>query len=487
MDYINRKIANKIERPIKVMQFGEGNFLRAFADYMIDVANEKGVFDGDIVIVKPTDRGHLDAIKRQECMYTVCLRGMVDGSPKEYSRVVTSVADAVEAYCEYDKFMALAKIDTLRFVISNTTEAGIVYDENDVFDMCPPRSFPGKLTKFLHTRYVEFDGAPEKGLVMLPVELIDDNGIKLKECVMKYIEEWKLSDEFRAWVDRSCIFASTLVDRIVTGYPRDEAKRLCAEYGYRDDLIASGEPFSLWVIEAPSDISNELPLHKANLPVIYTNDHHPYKQRKVRILNGAHTSFSLASYLCGNDYVLLSMEDALVSQYIRETIFDEIIPTLNLEKKELEEFAKDVLMRFANPFVKHEHLSIALNSVSKWRARCLPSLLDYVRIKKSLPKNLTFSLAALLQFYTGSEIRDGALIGHRGNEEYRIVDDANNLNCFKEKSQLSCDEYVRAVLSNEKMWGMNLESVEGLTENVIEILRDIRENGIRSAMEKLMK
>jgi len=485
MEYLSKAKTGKKDRPVKVLQFGEGNFLRAFVDYMIDIANERGEFDGDIVLVKPIEFGSLERFHKQECQYTVQLRGIQDGEAKKINRVVTSVTDVVDAYSEYEKYNDYAKLDTLRFIVSNTTEAGIVYDESDQFNLCPPLSYPGKLTKFLYTRFTEFNGAMDKGLVMLPVELIDDNGLHLKECVLKQIDNWNLSEDFKNWVENACVFTSTLVDRIVTGYPRDEAEELCKEFGYNDELIVTGEPFALWVIETPKDISDELPLPKAGLPVIYTDDHHPYKQRKVRILNGAHTSFVLASYLCGNDIVLQSMNDELVLDYIKKTIYEEIIPTLTLPKSELEEFAEAVLTRFNNPFVKHAHLSISLNSVSKWRARCMPSFLGYIEKEGKVPAHLAFSLAALMAFYTGSEIRDKALIGHRGEEEYQILDDGAVLEFFKINSGKPVAEYVHNVLANEDFWGQDLSKLDGVESLIVSYVDSIRTNGMRSTMEKV--
>lgn len=485
MELLSRQKTGKKERPIKVLQFGEGNFLRAFVDYMIDIANEKGVFDGDIVLVKPIEFGTLDRFHDQECQYTVQLRGIVDGEPKRINRIVTSVADVVDAYNEYEKYADFARLDTLRYIVSNTTEAGIVYDETDRFESNPPKTYPGKLTKFLYERYRHFNGAQDKGLVMLPVELIDDNGIHLKECVLKFARLWKLEDAFTAWINDACVFTSTLVDRIVTGYPRDEAEELCKEFGYQDNLIVTGEPFALWVIESAKDISEEFPLPKAGLPVIFTDNQKPYKQRKVRILNGAHTSFVLASYLCGNDIVLESMNDKLILDFIKATIFDEVIPTLTLPKKELDEFAEAVLTRFNNPYVKHAHLSISLNSVSKWRARCMPSFLGYVEKEGKLPAHLTFSLAALMAFYTGTEIRDKALIGHRDGQEYNIMDDAPVLAFFAENSSREPKEYVHAVLANTDFWGQDLSAVAGAEEAIVSYLTDIRNVGMRKTMEKV--
>ena len=255
MEVLNKAMTGKKERPIKVVQFGEGNFLRAFVDYMIDIANEQGKFDGDIVLVKPIDFGNLESFHRQDCQYTVSLRGNVNGEGRIIDRVVTSVADAVDAIHEYEKYMALAEIETLRFVVSNTTEAGIVYDASDRFEMNPPATFPGKLTKFLYHRFETFGGDRGKGLVMLPVELIDDNGIMLRKCVMQQIENWGLSGEFKAWVEEACVFASTLVDRIVTGYPRATEQEEWEKLGYEDRIMVTGEPFALWVIESDRDIS----------------------------------------------------------------------------------------------------------------------------------------------------------------------------------------------------------------------------------------
>ncbi len=485
MEVLNKKMTGKKERPIRVVQFGEGNFLRAFVDYMIDIANEQGKFDGDIVLIKPIEFGNLDNFHNQDCQYTVSLRGMVDGEAKILNRQVTSVADAVDTYNDYDKFMGLAELDTLRFVVSNTTEAGIVYDDSDKFESKPPKTFPGKLTKFLHHRFEAFQGDMSKGLVMLPVELIDDNGIMLKKCVMQLIDLWGLGEEFKKWVDEACIFTSTLVDRIVTGYPRDNIEEEWQKLGYEDRIMVTGEPFALWVIESSKDISREFPLPDAGLPVIFTDNQKPYKQRKVRILNGAHTSFVLASYLCGNDIVKESMDDPDIKNFMVKTIFDEVIPTLTLPEAELKEFAEAVIGRFNNPYVKHALLSISLNSVSKWRARCMPSLLGYVDKFGKLPAHLTFSLAALMAFYHGTEIRDKALIGHRDGQEYNILDDMPVLEFFRDNCEKDSRTFVTAFLGNESFFGQNLNEVPGLTEAVAGYLDDIKANGMRAALCKI--
>ena len=489
MELLQRSRTGKKERPIRVLQFGEGNFLRGFVDYMIDIANEKGLFDGDIVLVKPIEYGTLERFHNQECQYTVSLRGIVDGEATVLNRIVTSVADVVAAHEEYEKYSNYAKLDTLRYIVSNTTEAGIVYDENDKLEMNPPKSFPAKLAKFLYERYKHFDGALDKGLVMLPVELIDDNGIHLRECVLKQADNWNLEEGFKKWLDEACVFTSTLVDRIITGYPKDEEEKLWEEWGYRDELIVTGEPFALWVIESAKDISGELPLDKAlqdmsGMQVIFTDNQKPYKQRKVRILNGAHTSFVLASYLAGNDIVLESMKDELVFKFMKETIFDEVIPTLTLPKQELEDFANAVITRFNNPYVKHALLAISLNSVSKWRARCMPSFLGYVEQTGKLPAHLTFSLAALMAFYQGTELREKALIGHRDGKEYQIMDDAAVLEFFAKNTGTDTKQFVASFLSNEEFFGDELGKVEGLADAVAGYLDEINDKGMRKTMEE---
>ncbi len=475
MDRMNAGLISRTEREIKVLQFGEGNFLRAFADYMIDIMNERGTFDGNIAIVKPIEFGDLEKFKEQDCNYTVLLRGKTDSGEYIEKRVITSVADAVDCYGEYERYAAYAKLPSLRFVISNTTEAGIVYDESDSINLNPPKSYPGKLTKLLYERYKAFDGAPDKGLVMLPVELIDDNGIMLKKCVMSQIANWNLPGDFVRWVDEACIFTSTLVDRIVTGYPRNEAEKIWDEFGYEDKLMVTAEPFALWVIESAKDISEEFPLVKTGLPVIFTDNQKPYKQRKVRILNGAHTSFVLYSFLCGHDTVLESMQDEKIAAFMHETVYDEIIPTLDLPKEDLLEFADAVKNRFENPFIRHELLSIALNSVSKWRARCLPSVIEYYNRFKKIPKNLAFSLAALLRFYKSNERGDSCLVGHRGGETYLIRDDAAVLDFFAASYGSEPKELVDRYIEFEKdaFSKMDPEGLEAFKAAVTEAYKEL--------------
>lgn len=484
MDRLSAAMFPAAARPVKVLQFGEGNFLRAFVDYFIDIANEKTDFNGAVVLVKPIPFGSLDMFHAQDCRYTVLLRGLVDGAPVEQSRLVTSVADAVDAYGEYAKYAEYAKCETLRFIVSNTTEAGIVLKEDDDFAACPPVSFPGKLCKFLYERAEHFDYAQDKGLIMLPVELIDDNGIMLKKCVKALAKIWNLGDKFDQWLDSACVFTSTLVDRIVTGYPRDEVQPIWEKLGYEDRTLVTAEPFGLWVIESDRDISAELPLPQCGLPVIYTDNQKPYKQRKVRILNGAHTSFVPAAFQCGHDIVLQAMDDPLILTFMQRTLYDEVIPTLSLPREDLLAFAEAVTGRFKNPYIKHALLSICLNSVSKWRARCMPSLLGYVEKTGELPAHLTFSLASLMSLYRGGTLADGKLNCKRSEETYTLQDDAAVLEFFAATGDLTPRAQVEAFLSNEAFFGTELCRVPGLIDSVAASLEDIIAKGMRAVLEE---
>ncbi len=490
MKLLNKQLSKAKERPIKVVQFGEGNFLRGFCDYMIDLANEQGDFDGAVALVQPIPSGMKDMFEKQECQYTLQLRGIIDGKESKKTRVITACQEIVSPFEQYDRYLRLATMASVRFVISNTTEAGIVYHEEDELEEKLNNTFPAKLTQFLYARYNYFEGDITKGIIVLPVELIDDNGSVLEWCVKKYIEKWELEKEFSSWLDDSCEFANTLVDRIVTGYPHDDIKELWTEAGYQDNLYNTAEHFALWVIETKKDISKEFPLdkvmaNKEGMDVIFTDNQKPYKQRKVRILNGAHTSFVLMSYLKGNNTVKESMDDDAVRRFMVSTIYDEIIPTLDLEQEELETYARAVVDRFNNPFIKHELLSISLNSVSKWRARCLPSLKEYVKLYGKLPPHLVYSLAALIDFYKGDNIKDGVLIGYRNEETYRIKDDLSVLDFFKQSNRLSPKDLVPMYLSKKSFHGEDLNRIEGLTDAVIYYLEIIRKNGIGSSLKEI--
>jgi len=455
---------NLTQNPERVLQFGEGNFLRAFADFFIDELNEKSMFNGSIVIAQPIAHGLADKLSQQDCLYTAILRGIENGKPVDRRRIVSSISRALNPYANFEDYFACAKNPDLRFVISNTTEAGITYVPADKLDDKPQSSFPGKVTSFLYERYKAFSGAADKGLIFIPCELIDDNGDALKQTVIQHADNWGLPGEFKQWVNTSCEFTNTLVDRIVTGYPKDEIETLTAELGYKDELIVTGEIFHFFAIQARKEwmpvLEAELPLPKFGLNVVYTEDVTPYKQRKVRILNGAHTMSVLAAYLAGKETVGEMMEDPRIIKYLQDGIYNEIIPTLDLDKADLESFAASVFDRFKNPHIKHFLLSIALNSVSKFKARVLPSILEYHKRVGGLPKNLTFSLAALIAFYKGDKANDDACV----------------LEFFKEVWQ--GDNVVEKVCSNVEFWGADLTAIPGLVEKVEADLQNILQGEI---------
>lgn len=383
-----------------VMQFGEGGFLRGFVDYFFHKLNEKGLYDGKIVVVQPIEKGMCQMLADQDCKYNLFLRGLQDGEVVNEHTCVTSISRALNPYTQYEDYIALAENPDLRVIVSNTTEAGIEYLGTENLSDMPPKSYPAKLTQFLYKRFQ----TGLKGFIILPCELIDNNGTNLKECVDKYADLWNLGDDFKAWLSSDNDFCNTLVDRIVTGYPREEAKELCEQIGYTDQLIDTAEIFHLWVIEGHHE--DELPFNKAGYNIVWTDDAKPYKKRKVRILNGGHTSMVLGAYLYGMTTVGECLKDETVSAFLKTCLFDEIVPTLGNTETD-KNFASAVLERFANPFIKHQLLSIALNSVSKFQVRVLPTILEYKEQFGSYPKALTCSMAALIAFYRTDDANDG--------------------------------------------------------------------------------
>ncbi len=378
----------------KVLQFGEGGFLRGFADWMLQKVNESTDFCGKAVVVQPIEQGLCDALSSQDCKYTHICRG---SEGVEVTKI-DAISRCVKPYEDFEAYISLADNPDLRFVISNTTEAGITFDERDSLNDTPPSSFPAKLTALLLRRYQK----GLRGFVFLPCELIDRNGDNLKKCVLKYAEHWKLEAGFANWIEKDNIFCNTLVDRINTGYPKGEA--VCDEYS--DPMLNTSEYYHLWVIEGYPELFTELPFDKCGLNVIVTNELERYRTRKVRILNGAHTSLVPYALLSGLDTVGSCMKDDSMLAHIKACVFDEIIPTLNLPEDELKEYADNVMIRFSNPYINHYLSSIALNSVSKFKVRVLPSILEYIKRYEKMPNNLIFSFAKLIDFYRTDMVND---------------------------------------------------------------------------------
>ena len=437
----------------RVIQFGEGGFLRGFVDYFLYKLNEKEVWEGKVVVVQPIERGMCDLLSSQNCEYNLYLRGIENGETVNERTHIDVISRCVNPYTEFDAYMELAANPDMRFIISNTTEAGIEYLGTEKLTDCPAKSYPAKLTQLLYKRYEL--GLP--GFILIPCELIDNNAGFLKEYVLKYAELWELPEGFIKWINEECDFCNSLVDRIVTGYPRDEAEELWKEIGYQDNCLDTAEIFHLWVIEGHHE--DELPFNKAGYNIVWTDDVKPYKKRKVRILNGGHTSMVLGAYLYGLTTVGECLKDETVSAFLKKCIFDEIVPTLGNTETDIN-FGKAVLERFANPFIKHQLLSIALNSVSKFQVRVLPTILEYKEKYGAYPPALTFSMAALIAFYRTDNANDG-------EEIMKFMKDAS----------------VADIMAREDYWGGD---ITGMTEMVENYYNLIQEKGMKAAYEQVL-
>lgn len=420
---------NKPKRTERIIQFGEGGFLRAFVDWIVQLTDEKTDFDASAVVVQPIEKGMCDMLEKQNCVYTLIMRGLKDGVPTVDKKVIDCISRTVQPYRDFDEYLKLAEDPDFRFIVSNTTESGIAFDDSDRPDNAPNITFPAKVTMLLKKRF----DLGLNGFIFLPCELIEKNGQTLKKYVLEYAKLWNFGTDFEKWVESENIFCNTLVDRIVTGYPRDEK----IDLGYEDNMLDTSEIFHLWVIEAKDDeqkiLKNEFPFEKAGLNIIVTNNLDRYRTRKVRILNGAHTSMIPYALLSKIETVGECMKDEKMSKFVKECVFDEIIPTLDLPKDELIDYANNVFERFSNPYIKHMCSSIALNSVSKFKVRVLPSILEYIKRKGEMPKRLLFSFARLIEFYKTDMPND----------------DKDVMKFMKESD-------AKTILSNEKLWGEDL-------------------------------
>ena len=472
--------------PEKVMQFGEGVFLRAFTNYWFDVANEKAGWNGKCVIVKPRT-GHSEICRQlneQDGLYTLYLRGRENGKVVNQKRVISSVSRCLNPYVgsDFEAMMDLAVSDDLEYVVSNTTEAGIVFHPGCRLEDRPCESFPGKLTQVLYARYK----AGKPGLVILSCELIDNNGKELQNCVVRHSKQWGLESGFLQYINEQCLFCSTLVDRIVTGKVRDAAEqaRLDEENGYRDAVVNLSETFGVWNIEGPAWLEEKLPFKAAGLNCPVVPDVTPYKKRKVRILNAAHTAIVLGAYLSGYEIVRDSVQNEIICGYMNKMIHEEAIPTLPLDKDDLLDFANAVSDRFNNPFIDHSLLSISLNSTSKWQGRILPSLHTYSEQFGELPVCMVMSFAAYLAFYSGdiqARMEEGIVNRRPNGDLYTVSDDSWVLDFFWKHIKDDEAALVHAVMKNERMWGMDLTTIPGFEAATVTNLKKIREEGILAA------
>lgn len=436
-----------------VIQFGEGGFLRGFADYFLQKLKEKELFDGSVVIVQPIEKGMCEILEQQNCEYNLFLRGIDHGEVVDEHTHIDVISRCINPYRDFDSYRKLAENPDFRFIVSNTTEAGIVFEADNKFEDAPAKSFPGKLTQLLYRRYE----LGLNGFIILSCELIDHNGEELEACCQQYADLWNLGEAFKAWMKSENDFCSTLVDRIVTGFPRDEHAELCERIGEQDNMMDTAEIFHLWVIQG--DHEEELPLQKAGFNVVWTDNVDPYKKRKVRILNGAHTSMVLGAHLYGLETVGECLKDERVSAFLRKCIFEEIIPTIG-DTEDNRKFGAAVLERFSNPFIRHLLLSIALNSVSKFKARVIPTILEYKEQNNTCPEALTFSLAALIAFYKTD-----------------AADDGEEIMAFMKTAS------VAEILAKEEYWGQSLSDMLPVVETWFDCIQN---QGMAAAYDRLL-
>lgn len=480
MQTLSKKIYNKPERKIKIMQFGEGNFLRAFVDWFIQDLNDKGALDAGVVVVQPMPFGRVKELAAQDGLYTLRLEGIDNGKNVKSSRVIDVIGDCVDPFTEYEKFLKYGESEDLQVIVSNTTEAGIAVDPSDTdFTRCP-KSYPGKLLALLKRRYDFFNGDLSKGLAIVPCELIDDNGDELFRCLTELAKINKMDEKFIRWLGEANGFTSTLVDRIVPGYPKNEIAEIQKETGYTDNNVVKGEIFHLWVLKKQPLVQKYLPADKTGLNAIFADDIHPYKQRKVKILNGSHTAMVPIAYLCGIDTVGEAVNDGDIGRFVREFVFEEVNPTINLPADQMTAFANSVIERYKNPYIRHELMSIALNSTTKFRTRLLPTLLDYVKIKGELPKRLLFAFAALVHFHRGV----------RGEQKIALNDDPALLARWAELWAGFDGDYAQLAkdaLSWAEAWGMDMNTVHPeITATVAKYLQAIADKGMREALKELL-
>ncbi|MDR7670024.1 tagaturonate reductase [Bacillus altitudinis] len=475
MRRLSKDVYPVAEYPETILQIGEGNFMRGFMNWQIQKLNDCTDFKGRAVVVPPR-KGSVTALNEQDGLYTLCIQGFHDQKEMNERIVIQSISRGISTYTDYEAFLHVAESPDVRFVFSNTTEAGLVLRKEDRLEDRPQASFPGKLTAFLYHRFKAFSGDEKKGLIILPCELIEQNGDRLREYVITMAAEWNLPPDFVAWVKEANTFCNTLVDRIVPGFSQKAAETVQKEEGYIDELLVTAEYYHLFVIEAPPFVQKELPFQEAGLNVLFVEDIAPYRMSKVRILNGAHTAMVPIAYSCGLDTVKKAVDDEHVGVFIRRMLEEEVLPGLPLPEEELLLYTQSVWDRFCNPFVKHQLLDIALNGVSKFRARILPSLLDYIELKKQLPTKLMFSLSSLIYFYQvhADQIKDDESVMTFMKEAWEEVDHSYEL-------------MVDQLLSNEVLWGMDLTRIAGLTGAVAEQLTFIHENGMRAAVHQILQ
>ncbi len=451
---------------IKILQYGEGNFLRTFVDVYFDTLNKNGQGGYAVNIVKPITFGTLERFEKQKNKYHIVLRGMENGETVENVYKVDSLEKVIDPFTDYESYIALAKDSDLKIIVSNTTEAGICFNTDDKMDGFDGITYPAKLTKFLYERF----NAGLEGVYLLPVELIDNNANELKKCVDKYIELWRLPADFKAWNDKQNFYCNTLVDRIVSGYPRDEETKAHLEQliGEKDELMSIGEPFGLWAVEKKGNIAEYVKEGVHNIEVVLTNDIGYYKKRKVRVLNGSHTNLVPTALMLGAVTVYDCMVDEKLSAFVENTLKDEIIPYVSNDITATTAFANSVKDRFMNPFLNHQLVSISLNSISKWRARVLPSFKDYYAEYGKIAPNLTVGFSYLMALYSSVEKYGEKYVVKVPNREIELKDDLPYLEYFANKNSIA------EFMADESVWGEDLTSYADFADKVQENVEKIK-------------
>ncbi len=478
MKALNRQNVSASQYPERIIQFGEGNFLRAFVDWIVWNMNKKADFNSSIVVVQPIENGMVDMLNAQDCLYHLNLQGLDKGKQVDSIDLIDVISRGLNPYTQFDEYMKLAENPEMRFVVSNTTEAGIAFDPACKLDDAPAKSYPGKLTQLLYHRFKTFNGAADKGLHIIPCELIFHNGTELKKCIEQYIALWNLGADFKAWFETACGVYCTLVDRIVPGYPRDTINEILEKVQVEDKLVVKAEIFHLWVIEAPESLAKEFPADKAGLNVLFVPSEKPYHDRKVTLLNGPHTVLSPVGYLSGLDTVREIVEDEVTGKFVQKAMFEELLSTLDLPEKELAEYGESVVERFRNPFVKHFVTSIMLNSFPKFKTRDLPGLKIYLERKGELPAALTLGLAGIITYYKG---------GKRGEDVITPNDDKAIVDLLAELWKTNDVAAVaKGVLGAEFIWDEDLNKVPGLTEKITGYLASIQEKGMLETVKGIL-
>lgn len=484
--------------PIRAIQFGEGNFLRGFLDWMLFKLNQKHLFNGRVVAVQPTEHGRtVPILKEQDGLYNVILHGFENGKSVETIETVNTIGDFINPYDEeqWSKLRDYARNPEVRFVFSNTTEAGIVYEKQALDEKHAPATFPAKLTVLLHDRFLAFKGTSncgESGITVMPCELIEDNGTRLREIVKKHAADFGFESEFQAYLDEDCQFLNTLVDRVVSGYPKADAESYEKKIGFHDRLMTCGEKFHFLAIEGPDSVDTLLPFRKAGLNVVIAPDITPYRLRKVRILNGTHTSNVPAAYICGLETVDQMMSDDITGKFARSVIYDEIIPAVKLDKGMLKEFADAVVARFMDPSMHHQLVSILMNCASKMRARVIPSLLD-ARSQGVLPKKLCFAVAAFLCLYRNAEGKVPVRVQRENGSVGEFRDDENAVRILSaawapyNRTEASAQMVVKAALSDVSLWGRDLSSDLDVVSLTAKLTHAIVSDGVRATMRDLLE